>query len=64
MYFLKDGEVHHATIISKVSDKMIFYSGNTVRRYNYALEKSFQDGAEGVYIVRLNDCFRGGGCND
>ncbi len=48
MYFLKDGEVHHATIISKVSDKMIFYSGNTVRRYNYVLEKSFQDGEEGV----------------
>lgn len=43
---------------------MIYYSGNTVRRYDYKLSDSLKDGAEGVYIVRMNDCFRGGDCND
>ena len=55
MYFKnKDGSVHHATIISDVIDNKIFYSGNTKRRYDQPLDKSFGDG---VYIVHMYDYF-------
>lgn len=56
MYFINEaGEVHHATIISKVEAGNIYYSGNTKRRYNYQLMDSFEDGAEGVYVIQIKD---------
>lgn len=56
MYFIdEDGNVHHATIISTVTNDAIAYSRNTKRRFDYSLEQSLEDGEYGVYIVRIKD---------
>ena len=49
-----DDEIHHATMISSVDDT-IKYTGNTMTRFDKALEESL--GNETVYIVCLRDNF-------
>ena len=56
MYFYdEDGVVHHATIISNIDGRGILYSGNTSARYDYPLRDAFENGENGVYIVRIKD---------
>ena len=49
-----DGMIDHATMISKVENGQIYYTGNTVRRFNKLLKDSYEDGNV-LYIVRIND---------
>ncbi len=54
MYFVDEkGNVHHATMISKVENGMIYFTGNTKRRFNMPLKDAL-DG-DSVIIVRIND---------
>lgn len=55
MYFYNEEEgVHHATVISKVDDNTIYYSGNTVNRFDQDIDDVI-DNESGVLIVRIND---------
>ena len=41
-------------MISDVTDQMIYYTGNTVQRFNNPLADSI-DGYGGVYIISIKD---------
>ena len=63
MYFSDEGgNVNHATIISRVDDEMIYYSGNTKRRYDQSLEESIDE--NGVRIIKMNNVLPSGGENN
>lgn len=56
MYFYNNNGVHHATVISEVTDTEIKYSGNTSNRFNYSLNTSLNSSTDsGVFIVRLKN---------
>ena len=57
MYFLdKEGNVEHATIISRIDEGEILFSGNTKRRYDYPLKEALEsDSYMGVFIIRIKD---------
>ena len=57
VYFInEDGKVHHAAIVSDVSDDDILYAGNTKRRFDESLSDAIgPNGEYGVVIVRIND---------
>lgn len=55
MYFYnKEEGVHHATVISKIEDGEIYYSGNTVNRFNHPLSLGIGND-DGVLLIRIND---------
>ncbi len=59
MYFLNaEGQIHHATIISKVDANMIYYTGNSVRRFDERLESTLGNGEKGALIIHLNDTLK------
>ena len=53
MYFLEDGSIHHATIISSVDKDSIYYSGHTLSRFGESLSSHFP--AEGVYVIVIGN---------
>ena len=52
--FDNDGEIDHATMVSSVTNDNLYFTGNTVRRFNQSLSESYVDG-NCLYIVRIND---------
>ncbi len=60
MYFADDnkGGVHHATIISKLDEQMIYYSAHTGNCLDKSLSAGFDDNPNDgyVYIIRLKNC--------
>jgi RHS repeat-associated protein len=53
MYFASKDGVHHATMITKVTNTEIFFTAHTNNRKDYALGEALGD--ERVYIVRIRD---------
>lgn len=53
MYFVSDGKLHHATIVSEMTDNMIRYAGNTAPRHVQDLDQTL--GSESVYIIRMKN---------
>ena len=55
MYFYnKEEGVHHASVISKVENGEIYYSANSVNRYDQPLREGLEEN-DGVLVVRIND---------
>ena len=57
-YHLEEGKekIYHSTVITKVDDAMIYYSGNTTRWYNKPLIDAFDPNATTkIVIVTLKD---------
>lgn len=55
MYFYnKEEGVHHASVISKVEHREIYYSANSVNRYDQPLREGLKEN-DGVLVVRIND---------
>lgn len=58
LYWGKNNDIHHATIVTKVENSHIFYSGNTEQRTDYDLQTAMSDNREPVHIIKLKDeCF-------
>ena len=54
LYFSTDGlTVHHATIITTVTDNMIYFAGHTSSQYDCSLADKM--GSETIFIVRICD---------
>ena len=54
LYFVVDGNVSHATMVSSVDNGMIFFTGHSSPRYNYPLSKAgIGTKYAGVYIIRI-----------
>ena len=53
LYFVENGTVHHATIISSVSDSMIYFAGHTKSRFDEPLSGHIDSG--GVFIIMMGD---------
>ena len=54
LYFVVDGNVSHATMVSSVDNGMIFFTGHSSQRYNYPLSKAgIGTKYAGVYIIRI-----------
>ena len=55
-YNLLERKVHHAAIVSDVTNDDILYAGNTKRRFDQSLSDNLgPDGEYGVVVVRIND---------
>lgn len=50
----KEEGVHHATVISKIEVGKIYYSGNTVNRFNHPLSLGIGND-DSVLLIRIND---------
>lgn len=59
LLYWDDGDgVHHATIVTKVENGHIYYSGNTDSKKDADLEQAMKGNGESVHIVKLKDeCF-------
>ena len=53
LYFANENGVHHATIITKVDDQMIYYAGHTRSQFDEPLGPHM--GSDFVYIVKISD---------
>ena len=53
MYFVSNGNPHHATIVSLMDNHMIYYAANTDSWQEKKLCNGLGD--ESVYVVRMND---------
>ena len=54
LYFVVDGNISHATMVSSVDNGMIFFTGHSSQRYNYPLSKAgIGTKYAGVYIIRI-----------
>ena len=62
MYFDNngDGDINHATIVTKVSDNMVFYGAHTEPRFNQEITLFFDGSPNGrVYYVSLYGTMKG-----
>ena len=59
LLYWDDGDgAHHATIVTKVENSHIYYSGNTDEKIDFDLETAMGNNGESVHIVKLKDeCF-------
>ena len=59
LLYWDDGDgAHHATIVTKVENGHIYYSGNTDEKIDFDLETAMGNNGESVHIVKLKDeCF-------
>lgn len=59
LLYWDDGDgVHHATIVTKVENGHIYYSGNTDSKKDADLEQAMKGNGESIHIVKLKDeCF-------
>ena len=53
LYFVKDGKIHHAAVITKIADGKIYYNGHTSSRKEQDLSETM--GNDAIYIVRIKD---------